>query len=109
VKGEVQDGDGVRSKTDTALKNEPLLKLLCHNVVVVHQAVAELGIEPVFCERPVNARLASSRSLCVLLDGRTPPCDDVVTSGSGPGASGSTPGSGLACRSTLSAAGTSND
>ena len=32
----------------TALKNETLLKLLCPNVVVVHQPVAELGIEPVF-------------------------------------------------------------
>lgn len=41
-------GDSLRSQMDTALKNETLLKLLCHNVVVVHQGVAELGIEPVF-------------------------------------------------------------
>jgi transposase len=41
-------GDAVRSKTDTAMKNEVLCKFLCHNIVVVHQAVIELGIEPVF-------------------------------------------------------------
>jgi transposase len=40
--------DHVRSKSDTAMKNEVLLKLLCHNVVVVHQAVIELGIEGAF-------------------------------------------------------------
>lgn len=41
-------GDSVRSKTDTAMKNEVLCKLLCHNIVVVHQATIELGIEPLF-------------------------------------------------------------
>jgi hypothetical protein len=40
--------DHVRSKTDTAMKNEVLLKLLCHNIVVVHQATIELGIESKF-------------------------------------------------------------
>lgn len=40
--------DHVRSKTDTAMKNEVLCKLLCHNIVVVHQSQVELGIEPVF-------------------------------------------------------------
>ena len=40
--------DHVRSKTDTAMKNEVLCKLLCHNIVVVHQSQIELGIEPVF-------------------------------------------------------------
>jgi len=40
--------DSVRSKTDTAMKNEVLLKLLCHNIVVVHQAIIELGIAPTF-------------------------------------------------------------
>jgi transposase len=41
-------GDAIRSRTDTAMKNEALCKFLCHNIVVVHQAVIELGIEPVF-------------------------------------------------------------
>jgi hypothetical protein len=38
----------MRSKSDAAMKNEVLLKFLCHNVVVVHQAIVELGIVPVF-------------------------------------------------------------
>ena len=46
VKAKFQDA--VRSKTDTAMKNECLLKFLCHNIVVVHSAIIELGIEPVF-------------------------------------------------------------
>jgi transposase len=41
-------GDSVRSKTDTAMKNEVLCKFLCHNIVVVHQSHIELGIDPVF-------------------------------------------------------------
>jgi transposase len=49
-------GDSLRSKTDTALRNETLLKLLCHNIVVVHQAVAELGIEPVFWPTPGSVK-----------------------------------------------------
>lgn len=40
--------DHVRSKTDVAMKNEVLLKFLCHNVVVIHQAIIELGIEATF-------------------------------------------------------------
>jgi transposase len=40
--------DHVRSKTDTAMKNEVLCKFLCHNIVVVHQSQIELGIAPVF-------------------------------------------------------------
>jgi transposase len=40
--------DHVRSKTDVAMKNEVLLKFLCHNVVVVHQTIVELGIEATF-------------------------------------------------------------
>lgn len=40
--------DSVRSRTDTAMKNEVLLKLLCHNIVVVHQATIELGIDGAF-------------------------------------------------------------
>jgi transposase len=46
--------DHVRAKTDSAMKNEVLLKVLCHNIVVVHQSVIELGIVPEFwpAERP---------------------------------------------------------
>jgi transposase len=40
--------DHVRSKTDTAMKNEVLCKFLCHNICVLIQSQCELGIEPVF-------------------------------------------------------------
>jgi hypothetical protein len=40
------------TKPDTAMKNECLLNLLCHNIVVVHQAIIELGIEPVVWGQP---------------------------------------------------------
>jgi transposase len=40
--------DHVRSKTDTAMKNEVLCKFLCHNICCLIQSQCELGIEPVF-------------------------------------------------------------
>ena len=41
-------GDHVRSKTDTAMVNEALAKVLCHNICCVIQSMYELGINPVF-------------------------------------------------------------
>ncbi len=41
-------GDSIRSKTDTAMVNEALAKVLCHNVCCLIQSHHELGIEPVF-------------------------------------------------------------
>jgi transposase len=41
-------GDSLRSKTDTAMVNETLCKILCHNLVVLIHEACELGIEPVF-------------------------------------------------------------
>jgi len=40
--------DGLRSKTDVAMINETLCKILCHNLVVLIHETRELGIEPVF-------------------------------------------------------------
>lgn len=40
--------DHVRSKTTTAMKNEVLAKILCHNICVLIQSQVELGIEAVF-------------------------------------------------------------
>jgi hypothetical protein len=40
--------DHVRSKTDVAMQNEVLCKILCHNICCVIQAMYELGIEPTF-------------------------------------------------------------
>lgn len=40
--------DAVLSKSPTGMANEVLAKVLCHNVVVVGQAVHEFGIDPTF-------------------------------------------------------------
>lgn len=42
-------GDAVKGKTETAQLNEVLLKVLCHNICVVHQSMHELDIEATFC------------------------------------------------------------
>jgi transposase len=41
-------GDSVLSKSPVGMANEVLAKVLCHNVVVVGQAIQELGIAPSF-------------------------------------------------------------
>jgi transposase len=41
-------GDSLRSKTDTAMVNETLCKVLCHNLVVLIHEMYELGIDPMF-------------------------------------------------------------
>jgi transposase len=43
-------GDSLRSKTDTAMINEALAKILCHNICCLIQSHYELGIVPVFWE-----------------------------------------------------------
>jgi len=43
-------GDAVRSKTDVAMKNEALCKILCHNICCLISAFHELGIESNFCQ-----------------------------------------------------------
>ncbi len=40
--------DHVRSKGDTAMKNEVLCKIVCHNICCLIQEMYELGIEPEF-------------------------------------------------------------
>jgi transposase len=47
-------GDGVRSKTDTAMKNEVLAKIVCHNVCCLISAIHELGVDPVFWVDPCD-------------------------------------------------------
>ena len=44
-------GDSLRSKTDVAMVNEMLCKVLCHNLVVLIHEMYELGIDPVFSEK----------------------------------------------------------
>jgi transposase len=41
-------GDHVRSKTDIAMANEALAKVLCHNICCMIQSMYELGINPIF-------------------------------------------------------------
>jgi len=41
-------GDGLRSKTEVAGRNEVLCKILCHNLCVNISAMYELGIQPAF-------------------------------------------------------------
>ena len=41
-------GDSLRSKTDTAMINEALAKVLCHNICCLIQSHFELGIEATF-------------------------------------------------------------
>jgi transposase len=43
-------GDAVRSKNDTAMKNEVLGKLLAYNITLLVHAIYELGLEPTFGE-----------------------------------------------------------
>src|ERR1700677_4922808 len=46
-------GDSVRSKTDTAMKNEVLCKVLCHNICVLIGAMNEFGLRPDFMQNTV--------------------------------------------------------
>ena len=41
-------GDSIRSKTDTAMVNEALAKVLCHNLCCLIQSHYELGINATF-------------------------------------------------------------
>jgi transposase len=41
-------GDSLRSKDETAMTNESLCKILCHNLCVLNHEQHELGIEPIF-------------------------------------------------------------
>ena len=41
-------GDSLRSKSDTAMVNEALCKILCHNVVTLIHEMHSRGISPFF-------------------------------------------------------------
>ncbi len=43
-------GDALRSKSDTAMKNEVLAKVLCHNLCCLIRAIYELKIDPKLAE-----------------------------------------------------------
>jgi hypothetical protein len=48
-------GGGLRSKTDVAMVNKTLCKVLCHNLVVLIHEMYELGIDPVFWSEAASA------------------------------------------------------
>lgn len=53
-------GEHIRSRTETAMVNELLCKILCHNICVVIQSMYELGIEPTFwAETPFAQKVAA--------------------------------------------------
>jgi transposase len=52
-------GDSVRSKTDTAMRNEALAKVLCHNICCLIQSIHEFGVDPNFwAENAVAQKVA---------------------------------------------------
>jgi transposase len=59
--------DHVRSKTDVAMKNEVLCKVLCHNICCLIHAQCKLGIEPVFWAEESN----ENPSILKLTSGKT--------------------------------------
>jgi len=59
--------DHVRSKTDTAMRNEVLCKALCHNICCLIHAMYELGIDPFFNHSaPMNSELDEARHVRTL-------------------------------------------
>jgi hypothetical protein len=44
-------GDAIRSKTDTAMVNEALCKIVCHNICCLIQSIHELGITAAFWQK----------------------------------------------------------
>jgi hypothetical protein len=53
-------GDSLRSRTDTAMVNEALCKVLCHNRGCLIQSACELGIEAKFWGVEISPRSFSS-------------------------------------------------
>jgi transposase len=47
-------GDSLRSKTDVAMRNETLAKIVCHNICCVIQEMHESGIDPTFGRTPLS-------------------------------------------------------
>ena len=54
-------GDSVRSKTDVAMRNEVLAKILCHNICCLISAMYELNLDPIFwAESPVVRKMETA-------------------------------------------------
>ena len=55
--------DAIRSKTDTAMVNESLTKVLCHNLSVLCHEMQELGIDPQFGGRAAQVEVVDGPRL----------------------------------------------
>lgn len=55
-------GDDVRSKTEVAMKNEVLCKILCHNICCLIHESRELGISMTFCADSTPAQKSPNNS-----------------------------------------------
>lgn len=53
----------MRSKTDTAMVNEALCKILCHNLCCLVQSAYELGITATFWGKETAAILAKAEEV----------------------------------------------
>jgi transposase len=55
--------DHVRSKTDIAMKNEVLCKIVCHNICCLIQEIHELGITAEFWKGREGAAITCTKTL----------------------------------------------
>jgi transposase len=53
-------GDSIRSRTENAMVNECLCKILCHNICCLIQEQCELGIEPIFWKEEEREQIEES-------------------------------------------------
>jgi transposase len=58
-------GDSLRSKTDTAMVNESLCKVLCHNICCLIQSQYELGIEAKFWTDEADDQATAGQALAM--------------------------------------------
>jgi hypothetical protein len=61
-------GDLIRSRTDVAMTNEVLCKLIAHNICCLIMSQVELGIEPVFTDVPTPAPKPMAQPVAVAVD-----------------------------------------
>ena len=60
-------GDAIRSKTDTAMVNEALCKIVSHNICCLIQSIHELGITATFWRKEEKA-IEKKSELCELAE-----------------------------------------
>lgn len=61
-------GDSVRSRTDIAMVNEVLCKLVAHNICCLIMSQIELGVEPTFDNKPVVQAVPVTTTIAPVAD-----------------------------------------